>query len=72
MGTLEDWEEVLEIRYYSELSKIKIMTKKAMLQEGFKSPDLYDAGALCFTREFYEVEREKEEDPEPFDPYTVL
>jgi hypothetical protein len=72
VGTLEEWEEVLEIRYYSELSKIKIMTKKAMLKEGFKSPDSYDAGALCFTREFYEVEREKEEDTEPFDPYQVL
>jgi len=71
-GNFEDWEEVLGVRYSTEVSKIKIMTKKMMLKHGFKSPDLFDAGSLTFVREFYEETHEKQEDDEVFDPYSIL
>lgn len=71
-GTYEDWEEVLGIRYFSEVSKIKIMGKRAMVAAGLKSPDLWDALVLTFTREFYEVPDENTEIPEAFDPFSIL
>lgn len=72
-GNYEDWKELLGIRYYSEISKIKIMGKKAMAENGLLSPDLYDAGALTFLREEYDIKHTEEEvESEEWDIYGGL
>ena len=47
----ERWKELLIIKYRRELSgKIKIMSKREMAKEGFKSPNHADALMLTFVR----------------------
>lgn len=73
VGNLSQWEELLSIRYYSEISKIKIMGKKTMAENGLLSPDLSDALSLTFLREYYETHKgEDETEVERFDPYGGL
>ncbi len=46
----KDWEELLTIRYRPELSgKLKIMGKREMKAEGYKSPNVADGLMLTFT-----------------------
>lgn len=72
-GSYETWKEALNIFYYSEISKIKIMGKKAMAQAGMQSPDLMDALSLTFFREISEYNsEEKKEAEEEWDPYGGL
>src|SRR5262249_16946047 len=43
------WEELLTIRYRAELNgKLRIMSKKDMRDEGYKSPNVADALMLTF------------------------
>lgn len=72
-GTYETWKEILNIRYYSEISRIKIMGKSAMIAAGLLSPDVADALSLTFFRESNEVadEQEKEEE-DRYDPYGAI
>lgn len=75
VGNYEQWAELLSIRYYSEISKIKIMGKAKMVAEGILSPDLSDGLSLTFLREEYEVKDEfkkEDEGDDPFDPYSGL
>lgn len=71
VGTRKQWDQILSIRYGAELSKVKIMGKKAMRDAKLDSPDLIEAAALTFCKEYYEIideenkEFQKEEDWDP-------
>jgi hypothetical protein len=71
VGTYKQWEEILGIRYCSEMSKVKIMSKKMMMDNGMVSPDLVEGLMLTFLHESYATgEEEKEEiHEEPFDSF---
>jgi hypothetical protein len=71
VGTYKQWEEILGIRYGSELSKVKIMGKKRMLDIGLKSPDLIEALSLTFCKEYYSTDEQEKETlvPEHFDKF---
>ncbi len=75
VGTFQQWEQILGIRYCSELSKVKIMSKKMMQSEGMVSPDLIESAALTFTQEFFsqdENEEDKYRFEDHFDPFAAL
>ncbi len=71
VGTMKQWEQILSVRYCSEVSRVKIMGKKAMLEAKLESPDLIEAFALTFSREYVTTldEYQEKEVPEEWDPH---
>lgn len=56
------WEELLTIRQRKELSgKMKMMGKREMRNEGYKSPNIADALMLTFTRKETKVKKPEKE-----------
>lgn len=72
-GTADQWGDIVNIMYTSENSKVKIMSKRMMIEAGYQSPDEIESLMLTFFREHYEIPLENgEEQEERFDPYQCL
>jgi hypothetical protein len=71
VGTMDDWKQLLQIKYRRELSgKLKIMSKDDMRKQGIESPDDADALMLTFYEGEYSVNRTfKQPDFEPITEY---
>jgi phage terminase large subunit len=71
VGTMDDWKQLLQIKYRRELNgKLKIMSKDEMRKQGIESPDVADALMLTFYEGEYSVNRTfKQPDFEPITEY---
>lgn len=47
-----DFSELLDIKYKSDIGKIRIMSKDEMRKRGIDSPDVADALSLTFAKEY--------------------